>query len=559
MGGGGFSTEGERSPLDERAPARWPARAAASTARGSASSRTASGDSPDYLGRFHMAFDAVAEASHLTLFDREVEDIPPFLPAQDAHLRRRRQHAQPARGLAGPRRRRRAARRHDAGVVLGGLSAGSICWFESGHDRLVRPDAAAARRRARAHRRQPLAALRRRAPATPDVPRARRRRPAAGRAGRRRRRGRAVRRPDARRGRRLATPARPPTASSPTAGAAPSRPRWRPGSCHDRGRSRSSSSIPSPSRRDGPLTRLVGAARRAQAERHRVAFTGRRRDRRRASSAGRPTTASRSARGCAALVPTLGDGGLVVLGSGAVPLATRRATPRRFVATARGRRDRPGALANNRYSADVVAIADARDGPGRTCPTWPPTTACRAGSTTRGVPVEDRRGRWRLGVDIDGPLDLVLLGGRWARHLPGRRARPSSRDRLARDPGGRRRPGRRAARRRSDVAAASCAGSSGRRRPGPGRSSRSAGCAPRRRASDPPRQRPRVAPRRPTGRAPLGDVPGRPRRRGAHRQPRPAGPPARRGRRARWPSTEDRFASDLLLAERHRRSVAARR
>jgi hypothetical protein len=34
-----------------------------------------------------------------------------------------------------------------------------------------------------------------------------------------------------------------------------------------------------------------------------------------------------------------------------------------------------------------------------------------------GVAVEDRRVRTRLGVDIDGPLDLVLLGVRWASTL----------------------------------------------------------------------------------------------------------------------------------------------
>ena len=33
------------------------------------------------------------------------------------------------------------------------------------------------------------------------------------------------------------------------------------------------------------------------------------------------------------------------------------------------------------------------------------------------VPVEDLRRRWRLGVDVDGPLDLVLLGGRHASGL----------------------------------------------------------------------------------------------------------------------------------------------
>jgi peptidase E len=131
MGGGGFSTEGVRSPLDEELLR------LARERRGVDRPRvcfiaTASGDSPDYLGRFHQAFDDVAEANHLTLFDREVEDIPPFLLAQDAIyvgggntlslLAVWRAHGVDAALRAC----------HDAGVVLGGLSAGSICWFESG-------------------------------------------------------------------------------------------------------------------------------------------------------------------------------------------------------------------------------------------------------------------------------------------------------------------------------------------------------------------------------------------------------------------------------------------
>ncbi len=103
-------------------------------------------------------------------------------------------------------------------------------------------------------------------------------------------------------------------------------------------------------------------------------------------------------------------GGLVVLGSGAVPLMTA-ADRRRFVATAAA--DRPVALANNAYSADIVAIANARDvlamlpelATDNALPRWLAEVA--------GVEVADLRHRWRLGVDIDGPLDLVLLGGRW--------------------------------------------------------------------------------------------------------------------------------------------------
>jgi hypothetical protein len=113
-------------------------------------------------------------------------------------------------------------------------------------------------------------------------------------------------------------------------------------------------------------------------------------------------------------------GGLVVLGSGAIPLAT--ATDRRaFVAAAAGTTPAgaaPRALANNRYSADVVAIPDAtttlRDLPDdlasdNALPRWL--------SETAGIGVDDLRRRWRLAIDIDGPLELVLLGGAPARFL----------------------------------------------------------------------------------------------------------------------------------------------
>jgi hypothetical protein len=98
--------------------------------------------------------------------------------------------------------------------------------------------------------------------------------------------------------------------------------------------------------------------------------------------------------------------GIVVLGSGSIPLA-RTSDVAAFVATAAGALGR--ALANNRYSADVVAIA----GTG-----WvaelPEITA------DNGLPrwlaeganykVDDLRRRWRLQVDLDSPLDAVLVG-----------------------------------------------------------------------------------------------------------------------------------------------------
>ena len=131
MGGGGFSADGVRSPLDERFVA------LARERRGTDRPRicfvgTASGDDAGYRDRFHMAYDAVAETSHLTLFTRDVEDIPAFVARQDAVYVGGGNTASllavwRAHGLD---RALRVA--HDDGIVLGGVSAGSICWFESG-------------------------------------------------------------------------------------------------------------------------------------------------------------------------------------------------------------------------------------------------------------------------------------------------------------------------------------------------------------------------------------------------------------------------------------------
>lgn len=168
-----------------------------------------------------------------------------------------------------------------------------------------------------------------------------------------------------------------------------------------------------PGRGAGPLTQATSAARLDLARRHRLGFL--------AAGATRATLHAGPAddvpfgarlRGLAARVR--GDGGLIVLGSGAIPLATA-ADRRELVAAAR---DPDGAaLTNNRYSADVIAIALARsvvaDVPDlatdNMLPRWLGEDA--------GVSVSDRRARRRLGVDIDGPLDLVLLGGRWMTYL----------------------------------------------------------------------------------------------------------------------------------------------
>ncbi len=98
-------------------------------------------------------------------------------------------------------------------------------------------------------------------------------------------------------------------------------------------------------------------------------------------------------------------GGLVVLGSGSVPLATR-ADRRRFVEAA-STRGGP-VLANNRFSADIVALPPgvrlddlsdlvADNG----LPRW---------FAERGALIADLRGRWRLQMDLDSPLDVLLAG-----------------------------------------------------------------------------------------------------------------------------------------------------
>ena len=98
--------------------------------------------------------------------------------------------------------------------------------------------------------------------------------------------------------------------------------------------------------------------------------------------------------------------GAIVLGSGAMPLASIR-DRRSFVAAAAAAT--PKALANNRYSADVVSIACAEtllglsDLPAdNALPRWLEEMA--------GYQVDDLRRRWRLAFDVDGPLDVLLMG-----------------------------------------------------------------------------------------------------------------------------------------------------
>ena len=98
--------------------------------------------------------------------------------------------------------------------------------------------------------------------------------------------------------------------------------------------------------------------------------------------------------------------GVVVLGSGAIPLAGARDLAA-FVEAAAGRGTT--CLANNRHSGDIVAIPAAASLPrpielaaDNGLPRWLEECA--------GRDVRDLRGRWRLQVDLDSPLDLILAG-----------------------------------------------------------------------------------------------------------------------------------------------------
>lgn len=175
------------------------------------------------------------------------------------------------------------------------------------------------------------------------------------------------------------------------------------------------------------LVRAVASARAELAERHRRGFLAAGAVDARIES-GPPDERSFGSRlrDLAERLP-VGDG-LVVLGSGAVPLATR-ADRVRFVAAAAGG---PGgrALANNRYSADIVAVPDARTTLAA-IPDLPTDNALpRWLEEVAGVGVDDLAGSWRLAMDVDTALDLVLLGGRSAQPL-GARDRERVNGRLA--------------------------------------------------------------------------------------------------------------------------------
>jgi hypothetical protein len=164
---------------------------------------------------------------------------------------------------------------------------------------------------------------------------------------------------------------------------------------------------PEPGASAGPLTRRLAEARARVAERHRLGFLAAGADDVEVVS-GPPDDRSFGKRLGGLLASGAPTGGLVILGSGAIPVAND-ADRRAFVAIAAS--DERVALANNRYSADVVAIARLASLP--PIPDLPGDNALpRWLEEVAGYGVDDLRRRWRLGFDLDSPLDVVLLGER---------------------------------------------------------------------------------------------------------------------------------------------------
>jgi dipeptidase E len=128
MGGGGFSMEPDNLALDRYILAQ--------TSKADPAVcflPTASGDADGYIVKFYAAFTGLAcRPTHLSLFGRTPPDLGAFLLAQDVVY------------VGGGNTRSmlalwrewglddalRAA--WDQGVILAGLSAGAICWFEEG-------------------------------------------------------------------------------------------------------------------------------------------------------------------------------------------------------------------------------------------------------------------------------------------------------------------------------------------------------------------------------------------------------------------------------------------
>jgi peptidase E len=135
MGGGGFSMEPDNLALDKYVLS------LAESARPKVSFvATASGDSDSYVERFYTSFRTLpCEPSHLSLFKPNQGDLRSYVMQQDVIY------------VGGGSTRNLLVlwrewgldsifkEAWNAGVILAGISAGSICWFEQGVTDSVEP------------------------------------------------------------------------------------------------------------------------------------------------------------------------------------------------------------------------------------------------------------------------------------------------------------------------------------------------------------------------------------------------------------------------------------
>ncbi len=127
MGGGGFLM-GADAPLDD-----WLLSLTGKKRPKVCFVPTASGDGGWHITRFHEAFSAArAEATHLSLFRRQIADLKSFLLEQDLVYVAGGNTANMLAvwRLHGFHKALQAA--WESGVVLAGPSAGGMCWFEGG-------------------------------------------------------------------------------------------------------------------------------------------------------------------------------------------------------------------------------------------------------------------------------------------------------------------------------------------------------------------------------------------------------------------------------------------
>lgn len=158
---------------------------------------------------------------------------------------------------------------------------------------------------------------------------------------------------------------------------------------------------PGPRPGDGPLTRSFETIRRRNAERHATGFR---------QAGAEVCLDDGSAAGSFGervrrVVDETKPDGIVVLGSGSLPLTNGADWRTLVAAAAAGRPAR--ALANNRFSADAIAVSDASLLAG--LPDLTSDNALPRWLGERGVGVEDLHDRWRLQLDLDTPLDALLV------------------------------------------------------------------------------------------------------------------------------------------------------